>query len=1297
MNHVYRLVWNPTLQALVAVCESARGRGKSGGKAARTQALLASVLLAASAMPALAVDMNVLPSGGQVSAGAASISSTANTLTVQQSTQKAAINWQSFSVGGNATVNFQQPNASSVILNRVVGTEQSVIAGAMNANGQVFLLNSNGVLFTGTSSVNVGGLVASTLNVSDADFMAGRNTFTANGSKASVINLGTINAADGGYVALLGNQVKNEGVISARLGTAILAAGDQVSLNFNGDSLVGVTIDQGTLNALVENKQAIYADGGLVVLTAKGLDAVMATVVNNTGEVRAQTIADKEGKIYLLGGMDNNRTEVGGTLDASAPNGGNGGFVETSAASVSVANGTRVTTNAPSGRSGKWLIDPTDFAIDAGTGVQTGSGMGVETLRNNLGSSDIDIYVGSFGNFSGAPDQISFNSSLITNADLGSDRTLTLRVNGKITFGNGVGIDATQGGNTKKLNLVLWTDQGTNSFGDASVTLSDTTVIKTNNGHLWIGGSPMSGMATDTWNNLTVGSGWASRSENSGPAAGIVLGSANIDTGSGDIKLRGQSQAWTSASSCQTDCEAITSTVGGVLRTTGSLVIDAAFAGGGRVLNMGGEILVGGGTTLNFVNNTEGGYWPYRIQLDNPANTLVNPATVNDGLDPAGFIYTVGPLPVDSSPIYLRLTGGGSSVYGSTPSFGYAFYDAASAGTAVTNASPTGTVTWSGAPTSSDSAGIYSLTYSSGITLGNSAFTLSPGSAVSWTVSPAPLTVTARNVSKVYGQTPTLTAYSVSGLQNSETIGSASLSSSGTVATAGVTGSPYRIIASAATGGTFDARNYSITYVNGNLTVSAAPLTITASNASKVYGQTPTLSSFTSSALQNSETIGSVTETSTGSAVTAGVAGSPYSIVASAATGGTFAPGNYSISYVNGDLAVTPLAIAVATNTGATRVYDGTTNAASSLLNVTNAINGDTVSLGGSTTLVGANAGTETVSGMGGLTTSNPNYTVVGGTARGSVAVSAAPMTVTASNASKVYGQAPTLTGFTASGLVAGQTIGSVTETSTGAAASAGVTGSPYGIVASTATGGTFAPGNYSISYVNGNLTVTPLPVAIATVAGATREYDGTANATVDLLTVTNAVNGDTVTLVGNATLAASTVGSEALASIAGISLNNPNYTVAGGAVNGSVMLSLPQAAIANTATQVPANRSATNYPSLTLPAQVSTSTAAGDRPADSIVNVVNPLPQITAAFGPNTTLTVISSPNASEPSQVVSLSQVRNMLQSSSQGGGTPAQAGIPQDVRVPVSRNSLADIVNGGVRLPDGVEQELFVVQAN
>ena len=111
MNHVYRLVWNPTLQALVAVCECARGRGKSGSSAKTTGALLTSVLLSTGATLALAAGPapGTLPTGAQVTAGSAAISSTANTLTVQQSTQKAAINWQSFSVGSNATVNFQQP------------------------------------------------------------------------------------------------------------------------------------------------------------------------------------------------------------------------------------------------------------------------------------------------------------------------------------------------------------------------------------------------------------------------------------------------------------------------------------------------------------------------------------------------------------------------------------------------------------------------------------------------------------------------------------------------------------------------------------------------------------------------------------------------------------------------------------------------------------------------------------------------------------------------------------------------------------------------------------------------------------------------------------------------------------------------------------------------------------------------------------------------------------------------------------------------------------------------------------
>jgi hypothetical protein len=396
----------------------------------------------------------------------------------------------------------------------------------------------------------------------------------------------------------------------------------------------------------------------------------------------------------------------------------------------------------------------------------------------------------------------------------------------------------------------------------------------------------------------------------------------------------------------------------------------------------------------------------------------------------------------------------------------------------------------------------------------------------------------------------------------------------------------------------------------------------------------------------------------------------------------------------------------VATVDGATRVYDGTTTAASSLLNVSNPLTGDTVTLSGTATLAGSNAGAEGVSSIAGLTLSNPNYTVAGGTYSGSVAISQAPLTVTASNASKVYGQTPTLTAFTSSGLVNSETIGSVTETSSGTAANAGVTGGPYTITPSVATGGGFTPGNYSITYVNGSLTVTPLPVNVTAVSGATRVYDGTTNAGSTLLTVSNVINGDTVTASGNATLASGDVGTEAVSSIAGLTLSNPNYTVVGGTSSGSVNITAPapsstdgsQSALVNaianaiTAPQV-------NHPkSVDLPGSFlpSVGIAPGTGQPSAFVNVTSPLPFISAAFGPTEHFAVISSPSANEPTQAVTLSQARSMMQSTGQvsGGGT---SDGDRDVRVPVSRNSLADIVNGGVRLPGGLEQELFVVSAD
>jgi filamentous hemagglutinin family protein len=325
------------------------------------------------------------PQGGVVTSGSATINQAGNVTNINQSTNAAAINWQSFSVKPVETVNFNQPSASSLTLNRVIGNEKSIIEGAINATGKVFLLNSNGILFTKDSSVNTAGFIASTLNITDEDFNAGNYVFKANGSTGSVINLGTITARDGGYVALLGNSVSNQGIITATKGTVAMASGDKVTLNFNGDSLLSVTVDEGALNALVENKEAIYADGGRVIMTAKAANDLLTAQVNNTGIIRARTIDDLKGNIKLY--ADSGTVTVDGTLDASAPTSGDGGMIETSGNKVKVNDTAVITTKSAYGTSGTWTIDPDGFIIGTIAGVDgdmTGAALTTALTNGNV-------------------------------------------------------------------------------------------------------------------------------------------------------------------------------------------------------------------------------------------------------------------------------------------------------------------------------------------------------------------------------------------------------------------------------------------------------------------------------------------------------------------------------------------------------------------------------------------------------------------------------------------------------------------------------------------------------------------------------------------------------------------------------------------------------------------------------------------------------------------------------------------------------------------------------------------------
>jgi len=338
---------------------SSRFRILKGGK----------ISLVVSAFLATATLLHASPSGGVVTSGSASIAANSSTTTITQSTNKASINWQNFSIAKSETVNFNQPNTSSITLNRVVGNEKSIIDGALNANGQVWILNSNGVLFGKNASINTSGLLATTKALSDADFQAGNYTFRGE-SSASVINLGEITIANGGYASLLANSVSNEGTIKAIKGTVTLTGANEATINLNGNSLVSLHVNKGVLDALVENKGAIFADGGKVYLTTNAVNELLRGVVNNTGIIEANSIDDITGKIELF--AHGGTTNVSGTLSATE------GFIETSGETLHVKNDVNI-------KAKEWLLDPTDITIaNGGTDGIDGSSIDADTITTVL-------------------------------------------------------------------------------------------------------------------------------------------------------------------------------------------------------------------------------------------------------------------------------------------------------------------------------------------------------------------------------------------------------------------------------------------------------------------------------------------------------------------------------------------------------------------------------------------------------------------------------------------------------------------------------------------------------------------------------------------------------------------------------------------------------------------------------------------------------------------------------------------------------------------------------------------------
>ncbi|WP_250507941.1 filamentous hemagglutinin N-terminal domain-containing protein [Caballeronia sp. GAFFF3] len=291
-----------------------------------------------------------LPVGEQVQAGSVTVNRpNATSMTITQGSQKGIVNWNGFSIAGNERVDISQPSAQAVLLNRVVGNEVSRIAGQLNANGQVFLVNPAGVVFARGASVNVGSLVASTLGISNDAFLAGKYHFAQGGAAAGkVSNQGSITAATGGAVALLGAQVDNSGLVSATLGKIAIGAGSDITLDFAGDGLTMLKVNHKVANALIGNSGTLQADGGQIVMSARAADDAAASVLNQTGTVRARSVESRNGRIVLDGGSAG-ETDIGGSVDVSAPDSGKGGQIDVTGYHVAVSDGARVDASGAGG------------------------------------------------------------------------------------------------------------------------------------------------------------------------------------------------------------------------------------------------------------------------------------------------------------------------------------------------------------------------------------------------------------------------------------------------------------------------------------------------------------------------------------------------------------------------------------------------------------------------------------------------------------------------------------------------------------------------------------------------------------------------------------------------------------------------------------------------------------------------------------------------------------------------------------------------------------------------------------
>lgn len=1110
-----------------------------------------------------------LPTGGHITAGSGTISQSGNVMTVTQGSDRMISEWRTFDIGPNARVDFLQPGRSSVALNRILGGNPSQILGALQANGKVYLLNPAGIIFGQSAQVDVGALVASTLELSDRDFLAGRDSFYNSGNAGAILNQGYL---QGRVVALLAPQVINAGRITAAHGSAVLAAGDNVTLDFVGDNLLNVTVDKAALSALIDNQGVIEADGGRVIMSARSAGEILGSVVNNDGIVRARSLVERDGMIFLDGG-DVGVTRAGGTLDVSAANGtggsiivtghdvlvddgarldaggaqgggeiligggwqggdpavrqahaavvqrgalldasathagdggtvvvwsdvndpgsvtrvrgelraqgglfgGDGGRIETSGHGLD-AEGITVSTAAPQGRSGLWLIDPSDITIsNAGAGSLSGGVFdpaGVDsispaTILAGLAGGDVTIQTSGGSGGSGNIDVV---DSIVVAADFGATRTLTLTADGAISFGAGVGVDGTNS-NANALNITLT---------GADIDLS--------------GGVLISPLGTVTLDNT---------------GASTVVEDATTDITADSLLLSGAGASFALRDG--------THTVNTLAADTGSI-----------------DYLNGAALTIGSVGATDG----------ITATGTVAVATASGDLTVAQDVSTT-----DTSASALLLNAGENAAAGTAAGGNLIISGspALSVGTGGIAALYSGSVSGSTGLTALIGSGSGRFRYDSDEAATNYSTALSSGAYAIYREQPT-LTVTANNQILTYGTAPTGTS-TVTGYQNGDTLAqsistAATVTGSGTTSTSGnfIVGS-HTLTPSAAASGL----GYGFNYVDGTLTVNTKALTVTYTGVNKVYDGTTSATVTTSDdrlsgdvlTVNHSESF--ATNKNVGNSKTIDVTGVSLTGADSA---------NYTVTATGSATAnITPRALTV-TYTGQNKVYDGTTAAV--VTTSDDRVLGDTLTINRSAAFSDKNVGTGktiSVSGVSLSGTDGGNYSVAS-TGSASANITTRTLLVTYTGVDRQYDGTSNATVTTSDDRVTGDVL-TIDRTATFTAGPDVGTGKNIDITGVGLSGTDAA--NYSVA-ATGTATADIDPKVLTLAATvADKVYDGDTTASITGYGLSGFIGIETVVASStSADFADKNAGTGKTVTIGGISLSDgtngglaSNYTVA--------------------------------------------------------------------------------------------------------------------------------------------------------